>query len=362
MNYCFLVEACLNQSLVLLLSVFLSAQDMFCLRVCCKLLFYNWNMEFTQRVVWFWPFSETTSFYTRRHAKRLKIQSYKQNISMSMLPITITSFDAEKCCERNFCVSNLPQTLKNLVLPTFFNQIIFPNDLPNSLIRLNINIYYNQPLLTGSLPNSLTYLRFGFHFNQRLEAGMLPSCLTYLHLGHNFNQPLDKNTFPCSLRKLKMSHNFSHNLEPGVFPSSLTTLKLKRNFQHPCQHGLFPSSLTKLHLSFSSFCVEKNILPCNLKQLTLSVYWLTAFRNAFPSSLTTIVANSSFMTFLLKKALHIKSFLPASLSVLTIFINTICFQSRIHTFIQVVKKWFPDVTISIFKSVRGQWTLVNHIT
>lgn len=166
----------------------------------------------------------------------------------------------------------LPRSIKQLTLPSFFDQSINPGDLPDGLETLlsGLDSWFNHPFQHGSLPSSLKSLMFDHEsiFNQPIPPGILPSSLTSLKLGDQFNQHLDVGCLPDSLITLDLGRQWNRPLTPGVIPQTVTRLVFGENFNQPLVPHALPSSLTDLTLG-DRFNQTLEHIPSSITHLKL---------------------------------------------------------------------------------------------
>ncbi|KAF2074976.1 hypothetical protein CYY_003715 [Polysphondylium violaceum] len=190
-----------------------------------------------------------------------------------------------------------PQNLKSLHLLKVSNLKLDPGYLPNTITDLHLG--YStilERLDIGSIPNGCLKLNFGYHCYEPL-IGLLPLGIVDLHLGVSFgcnvlenfipntvtnlvlpnnNTPLQPGCIPMGIKKLRLGYSYNSPIT-GVIPSSVEKLYLSTTFKQQLQVGDIPASVTKLKVE-SVLNFGQNILPSNLKSLTLPLYVQITFQ------------------------------------------------------------------------------------
>jgi hypothetical protein len=163
---------------------------------------------------------------------------------------------SQDCLTQNHLSFTLPNKLKSIRLQSLYFQ--FPNcmfmNLPASLEILSLPHNFNYPLT--NLPLSLRSLIVGKDFNQIL---ILPLKLKFLYLGKNFNQPIE---LVSSLRSLIFGSHFN---QPIRILNGVKDLGIPENYTHALT---LPSSLSSMR--FLSGHISPNFTQTpNLKRLCL---------------------------------------------------------------------------------------------
>ncbi|KAM9971549.1 hypothetical protein ACTFIW_011530 [Dictyostelium discoideum] len=172
-------------------------------------------------------------------------------------------------------IKRLPQNLKELLLPNFFNQEIGKGFLPKSLTSLTFGDSFNTEIGEGCLPSSITYLEFGYHFNCEIGKNVLPKRLKILKFGELFNKSLS--TRQCfyntnKLKKLYLGREYQGEFNQFTFPKSLKELvfSIGCKFNHPLEVDVLPPSLKTLIIGERYFKSEIESLPISLKYLSIN--------------------------------------------------------------------------------------------
>ncbi|EGC30454.1 hypothetical protein DICPUDRAFT_83606 [Dictyostelium purpureum] len=168
--------------------------------------------------------------------------SFNKPLSRKVLPRNLKSLTLGVCWDHSLVEegtsyqSILPDSLEKLKLFAFNCPIYCENTkrslLPNSLKNLIFVSKFNQPMFIGSLPPNIEHLELGFHYSQLIERGVLPQSLKYLNLGNSFYWAIDKmGIIPNQLESIRFSPCSFQKIVSHVFPQTLHTVSVGYYFK-----------------------------------------------------------------------------------------------------------------------------------
>ncbi|CAK9062469.1 unnamed protein product [Durusdinium trenchii] len=164
---------------------------------------------------------------------------------------------------------HLPQTLRHLTLPDFFNQSLQEVEFPTHLESLLFGYSFNQPLAKVKLPRGLRRLSFGAFFNTSLEGVEFPD-LQSMTFGYYFDQSLEKVQLPSTLQSLVLGLDYNQSLENVNFPTSLELLTFGNFYRQSLKNVHFPPNLQSMTFGrFFQDCTTGADLPKTLRTLNL---------------------------------------------------------------------------------------------
>lgn len=120
----------------------------------------------------------------------------------------------------NINLNKLPNTLKILSLPNYFNGSIDDLELPNSIVSLSLGKFYNIKI--NKFPNELKWLDLGNWYNHPIDN--LPETLEQLIIGIDFDDTL---ILPKNLKILDISDN--HFINVVSLPDTLEKLYIGKS-------------------------------------------------------------------------------------------------------------------------------------
>ena len=159
--------------------------------------------------------------------------------------------------------------------------------LPDSITELTLYVYNNQILEKGILPNSITNLIIHNFNNNTIPLDGYPSKLTHLHVFIKLlrsNEELKINLFPNTLTHLHIDGNSNHTIKPGHIPYSVIDLSFDvtyhcMSFNSIIEDNALPEDLINLNLGYS-FSQKININNCNnLVQININEYYSKYIQN-----------------------------------------------------------------------------------
>lgn len=255
--------------------------------------------------------------------------SFNQPIKKGILPESLIRLEFgekfDRAFKRNF---KFPTELKKLVFGDAFNQGLRYSFFPKNLKSLTIlNRSYSKRI--QRLPRKLLKLHIN-NYDFNIQSNWFPFCIRYIyfyHLGGNmlmnylspnikefeiersYNYPILFQLTSC-IQKYNVKPTESQNLHPNFFKyyDKISHLKLDHEMKDFCFHlqaniktievcwiikspiepFQLPLNLTELKIhSTYKFRLEKNILPSNLKSLTIGSYDYHLDKDILPHGLKT---------------------------------------------------------------------------
>ncbi|KAM9996597.1 hypothetical protein ACTFIZ_001542 [Dictyostelium cf. discoideum] len=171
-------------------------------------------------------------------------------------------------------IKKLPNNLKELLFPDFYNEKIYKDLLPKSLTSLTFGDSFNTEINEGCLPSSITYLEFGYHFNCEIGKNVLPNELKVLKFGESFNKSLNNYCFSdtTKLEKLYIGREFDKKFNEFTFPKSLKELvfSIDCKFNHQLEVDTLPPALETLVFGQHCFKAPIKSIPTTLKHLSIN--------------------------------------------------------------------------------------------
>jgi FNIP Repeat len=207
----------------------------------------------------YYPYKLPLSLPSRLRELCLLGSEFDSEIPNNLLPSTLQLLEFGDNFDRP--LPSLPLSLKVLKFSRFsyYDQPIPQGILNEGLEVLHFSFAFNQPL--PILPSSLIEIILGTYFNQVIPPRTFPLGLQRLYMGLNFNQKLTKHNLPClSLTCLSFTEyaHFRKRLpNPCEFPK-LTCLCLPRNYHvyGYLKRKILPDSLNTIIL-FRLFTANK---------------------------------------------------------------------------------------------------------
>ena len=205
-------------------------------------------------------------YFLPKTLKILSLKGFNDPIVKSELPRSLKKILLDQDFDTLMQNNPLPVDLKDMLLHCRFNKPLTKEMFPPNLEFLLLNGWFKQPILKNTLPDSLTELWLFGDFNSKIEPNILPPMLKILNFGTKFNQSIELNVLPKTLKILKLSVCFDKELVPNTLPPTLEYLKFGSGFQQVLSKNVLPTSLRFLQFyEYYDQKIEQDILPNNLE-------------------------------------------------------------------------------------------------
>lgn len=173
------------------------------------------------------------------------------------------------------------------------NKPIRKGQLPDSVKELRLYSYYNRKIEPDTLPDTIERIIFGLGFDRKIIPGSLPSKLRYIELSAEYNRTLLPGSIPETVKHIVISNGNKKRLDVGVLPNKLSVLEIYREGIRIMPNAL-PDSLKVLVLGCYPLPLRRHILPQKLEKLVLHAFMGVIKEGTLPETIKHLEFRSDF--------------------------------------------------------------------
>ncbi len=169
---------------------------------------------------------------------------YNNKFNFELLPNNLHILDLSGLKNINDKINKFPDNLHTLIFGQHYCNNLGDFDLdnlPNNLKKIKLPRYYNKPI--DNLPDNIKFLKLGKY--NKFTITKLPFELRVLHL-RNYNQDI-KEVIKNLIYLKKINFGNEYNFPIDVYPKYLKKIKFGYKYNHPFIN--IPQSIKKIYIS-----------------------------------------------------------------------------------------------------------------